>query len=127
MGWRITKDGFNIVLSRDIPSIVTGLVGENITELLDIHGLSLADLKHYIAHPGGAKVMEAYREALQLADGDLRHSFNVLREYGNMSSVTVFFILERVMREAKAGSGEYGLISALGPGFSSELVLLRWD
>jgi alkylresorcinol/alkylpyrone synthase len=127
MGWRITSEGFNIVLSRDIPSIVTGLVGENIKELLDAHGLTLADLKHYIAHPGGAKVMEAYNEALQLAEGDLRNSFTVLREYGNMSSATVFFILERAMREAQAGSGEYGLLSALGPGFSSELVLLKWD
>ena len=127
MGWRITSNGFEIVLSKDIPSIVTGLVKENVSELLAKHEVALDKVKHYVAHPGGAKVMEAYTEALSLADGDLRHSFGVLREFGNMSSVTVFFILERYLRETAGQQGDFGLMSALGPGFSSELVLLKWD
>ena len=127
MGWRITSEGFKIVLSRDIPSIVTSLVRENIEEILAAHGLSLTDLAYYVTHPGGAKVLEAYSEALGLSEHALGHSFGVLHDFGNMSSATVFFILERQLRETKNGSNEYGLISALGPGFSSELVLLRWD
>ncbi|HWF45220.1 MAG TPA: 3-oxoacyl-[acyl-carrier-protein] synthase III C-terminal domain-containing protein [Candidatus Kapabacteria bacterium] len=127
MGWRITNEGFKIVLSRDIPSIVTSLVRENIEEILADQMLTLPQIKHYIAHPGGAKVLEAYAAALNLPESTLKYSYDVLRDYGNMSSATVFFILERFLRETKNASGEYGLISALGPGFSSELVLLRWD
>lgn len=126
MGWRISSNGFSIVLSRDIPSIVTSLVRENIEELLKNNGLSIGDIGHYAAHPGGAKVMDAYAQALALNNNELRHSMNVLREYGNMSSATVFFILDRLLRETRNDSQGYGLMSALGPGFSSELVLLQW-
>lgn len=127
MGWRISSEGFKIVLSKNIPSIVTTLVRENIEELLAAHGISIQDIKHYAAHPGGAKVMEAYAEALALKNGELQRSLDVLREFGNMSSATVFFILEKLLRETESKSGTYGLVSALGPGFSSELVLLRWN
>jgi alkylresorcinol/alkylpyrone synthase len=127
MGWRISSEGFKIVLSKNIPSIVTTLVRENIEELLAAHGISIQDIRHYAAHPGGAKVMEAYAEALALKNGELQRSLDVLREFGNMSSATVFFILEKLLRETESKSGTYGLVSALGPGFSSELVLLRWN
>jgi len=127
MGWKITSDGFKIVLSKDIPSIVTSLVSENIEELLASHSISIGDIANYVAHPGGAKVMEGYETALSLLNGELKNSYNVLREYGNMSSATVFFILDRVLQQTKDGTGHYGLASALGPGFSSELVLLKWD
>ncbi|HEY3876351.1 MAG TPA: 3-oxoacyl-[acyl-carrier-protein] synthase III C-terminal domain-containing protein, partial [Candidatus Kapabacteria bacterium] len=125
MGWRITSEGFKIVLSRDIPTIVTSLVRNNIEELVTEQGIEIKDIKHYAAHPGGAKVMDAYQSALAL-DGELHHSLDVLREYGNMSSATVFFILERLLAETKYEREAYGLISALGPGFSSELVLIQW-
>jgi alkylresorcinol/alkylpyrone synthase len=127
MGWRIVTEGFKIVLSKNIPSIVTTLVRENIEELLRSHGLTLSDIRHYATHPGGAKVMDAYAEALSLTNGELRNSLNVLREFGNMSSATVFFILDRMLRGTQNESGNFGLISALGPGFSSELVLLQWN
>jgi alkylresorcinol/alkylpyrone synthase len=126
MGWRITMEGFKIVLSKNIPSIVTSLVRSNINELLASFGLSLTDILHYAAHPGGAKVMEAYAQALSLSGDELRHSMDVLREFGNMSSTTVFFILQRLLKETRSTSGGHGLVSALGPGFSSELVLLKW-
>ncbi|MFI5201672.1 MAG: type III polyketide synthase [Candidatus Kapaibacterium sp.] len=127
MGWKISSEGFKIVLSRDIPSIVTSLVRENISELLKTYGLTVSNIKHYLAHPGGAKVMDAYAEALSLTHGELQPSLDVLRNFGNMSSATVFFIMERVLRDTQGNMGDYGLASALGPGFSSELVLLRWE
>ncbi len=127
MGWRISSDGFKIVLSKSIPTIVTTLVRENIEELLTTHQIGIEDIKHYAAHPGGAKVMEAYAEALALSNGELRHSMDVLRDFGNMSSATVFFILDRLLRETRNEENAYGLISALGPGFSSELVLVQWS
>lgn len=126
MGWRITSGGFRVVLSRDIPSIVTSLVAENIQELLRAHGLPLEAIKHVIAHPGGVKVLEAYHHALSLPTDALRHSYDVLREYGNMSSATVLFVLDRVLREDRPCAGDYGILTTLGPGFSSELVLVQW-
>lgn len=125
MGWKITGEGFKVVLSRDIPTIVRSLVHENIGELLTRNTLKYDDLDHFIAHPGGKKVLEAYEEALHLKQEDLRHSYGVLRDHGNMSSATVFFILERYLQDATVSKG-YGLLSALGPGFCSELVLLKW-
>jgi alkylresorcinol/alkylpyrone synthase len=125
MGWRITGEGFKVVLSRDIPTIVRSLVYENIGELLSRNQLDYQSIDHFVAHPGGKKVLEAYQEALTITPEDLRHSYGVLRDHGNMSSVTVFFILERYLQDAEVTSG-YGLLSALGPGFCSELVLLQW-
>jgi alkylresorcinol/alkylpyrone synthase len=125
MGWKITGEGFKVVLSRDIPTIVRSLVHENIGEMLTRNELSYGDLSHFVAHPGGKKVLEAYEEALDLKQVDLRHSYGVLRDHGNMSSATVFFILERYLQDPGVTSG-YGLLSALGPGFCSELVLLNW-
>ncbi|MDP4200324.1 MAG: 3-oxoacyl-[acyl-carrier-protein] synthase III C-terminal domain-containing protein [Bacteroidota bacterium] len=126
MGWRISSEGFRIVLSRDIPSIVTSLVAENIQELLAKHKLDLSQITHFIAHPGGVKVIEAYEQALAPSPHAMRHSYDVLRANGNMSSATVLFILKRFLEENHPGSGEYGIITALGPGFSSELVLVQW-
>jgi alkylresorcinol/alkylpyrone synthase len=126
MGWQITPDGFQVVLSKDIPSIVTNLVRENICELIEMNRLELSDISHYVTHPGGTKVLDAYQIALGLPPNTMNHSIDVLRENGNMSSCTVFFILERFMHDEIA-SGDYGILSALGPGFSSELVLLQWS
>jgi alkylresorcinol/alkylpyrone synthase len=71
------------------------------------------------------KVLEAYEEALGLEPGTLALSREILREYGNMSSASVLFVLERFLESCPSGSGEYGSISALGPGFSAEHVLFQ--
>ena len=95
--------------------------------LLAQHGLKPADARHYVLHPGGARVLEAYLTGFNLQDGDLRYSWQVLRDYGNMSSPTVLFVLERMLSDSShvLQSGEYVIMGALGPGFSSELALLR--
>jgi alkylresorcinol/alkylpyrone synthase len=123
MGWDIVNDGFKVIFSRDIPAIVKEYVHPNITELLNIHNLELSDLKHYITHPGGLKVINAYEESLGLTNGKLKYSRKVLNEHGNMSSPSVLYVLKEFLNEKKYNAGEFGLISALGPGFSSELVL----
>lgn len=124
MGWDIVDDGFKVVFSRDIPTIVKEYVDPNIKELLGKHNLSVPDIKHYIAHPGGAKVITAYEESLNLPEGTLENSRKVLLEHGNMSSPSVLYVLKEFMNNRFA-AGEYGLLSALGPGFSSELVLFK--
>lgn len=124
MGWDIVDNGFKVIFSRDIPTIVKEYVNPNIKELLDVHNLTVTDIKHYVAHPGGAKVISAYEESLGLPEGTLKNSRKVLHEHGNMSSPSVLYVLKEFMSN-EFNSGEYGLLTALGPGFSSELVLFK--
>jgi alkylresorcinol/alkylpyrone synthase len=99
---------------------------ENLRLALDSVGLSLEDIRHPIIHPGGAKVLDAFEEVLGLEPGGLDISREVLREHGNMSSVTVLFILERFLAGAdNTTAGEHGVLSAMGPGFSAEHVFFR--
>lgn len=125
MGWRIGNNGMEVIFSKDIPSFVKKHIRNNIEEYLAIHNLDLADIKSYVVHPGGIKVIKAYQEALSLSDDAVEHAANVIKDFGNMSSPTVLFVLERVLNNP-ARAGEYGLITALGPGFSSETILFRW-
>jgi alkylresorcinol/alkylpyrone synthase len=131
MGWDIDGDGFHVVISRDIPTIVQTFMRESIDCFLERQHIGISDITHYVAHPGGAKVVTAYEESLGLAPGKLRHTREVLRTCGNMSACSVLFVLDRFMRELdqpESTTGpEYGLLGALGPGFSAELALLQWD
>jgi len=132
MGWRIGDDGFRVLISRDIPAIVKTFMRDSIETFLAEQGLTVADITHFIAHPGGAKVLEAYAESLDLSQEKLAHTRHVLQQCGNMSACSVIFVLQRFIdeiasRNGTARPGEYGLLCALGPGFSSEQVLVRWE
>lgn len=127
MGWDMVDTGMQVVFSSRIPAIVQSLMCENVAELLAAHGLGLGDIQHWVLHPGGAKVIAAYQAALGLADAQLGHTRAVLREYGNMSSATVFFVLEAFLRAGALGPGEHGVLAVLGPGFSCELALVRGE
>jgi alkylresorcinol/alkylpyrone synthase len=125
MGWEINDQGLKVLFSRDIPTIVRNLVLPALLEFLAAHGIALEDLRHIIAHPGGAKVIEAYEQTLGITDGRMDRARSVLRRYGNMSSPTVLFVLEDFLRARAIHPGEYGLMTALGPGFSSEMILIQ--
>lgn len=125
MGWNITDQGLFVVFSRDIPSIIDEWLKPNVSEFLMANQVDLKNIDHFIAHPGGKKVIDAYRRSLGLPASMTEVSLDVLRQYGNMSSVTIFYVLKRFM-EMDVQTGSYGLCTALGPGFSSELLLLRW-
>jgi len=125
MGWTVTGRGLHVVFSRDIPSFVRERVRPSLEGFLRAHGLSLESRIHVAAHPGGAKVLEAYAEALGRPAAAFVHARDVLREYGNMSSPTCLFVLERQLASGDIGPGEPVLVSALGPGFAAEYVLAR--
>jgi alkylresorcinol/alkylpyrone synthase len=125
MGWEVIDNGLKVIFSKDIPTIVRKCVRPNITELIQKHNLEIKDIKHFITHPGGLKVINAYEESLDLPDGTLEYSRRVLREHGNMSSPSVLYVLNEFLKDKKYTSGDYGLISALGPGFSSEIILCQ--
>jgi len=125
MGWEFDGTGMQLLLSPRLPAIVKAELPGLVDDFLDSRGLRRSDLAHYLTHPGGAKVVDAYREALGLTNGELDLTEEVLREYGNVSSVSVLAVLEKWLASERPKRPGYGLLSAFGPGFSAEQVLLE--
>lgn len=125
MGWNFLNEGMQVVFSRSIPRIVRERARTNIEWLLSTHGLALDDINRFVIHPGGIRVIEAYEEALAIGPSETAATRAVLREHGNMSSATVFYVLSRALADSPA-PGELGVATALGPGFSAETVLLEF-
>jgi alkylresorcinol/alkylpyrone synthase len=126
MGWDISERGFAIVLSADVPEVVRRHLRGDVDAFLGEHGLRRADIASWVCHPGGPKVLEAMEEALELPDGALALTWDSLREVGNLSSTSVLLVLADTLESHRPPAGSWGLLLAMGPGFCSELVLLRW-
>lgn len=126
MGWDVVDNGLEVVFGVEIPRYVADLFPPEVCRLLNRHGMRIDQIAHLVLHPGGAKVLQAYSESLGIGWDRLLASREVLRQYGNMSSPTVLFVLEQVLQHDAPQPGEYGLAAALGPGFSAEQVLLRF-
>jgi alkylresorcinol/alkylpyrone synthase len=126
MGWDVVDTGFKVVLSPKVPEVIEANVGRDVDRFLADHGLSKADVRHWIAHTGGPKVLEAFRRGVGIPEAALERSWRSLREVGNLSSASVLFVLADLLDSGEARPGDVGLLAAMGPGFSSELVLLRW-
>ena len=126
MGWDVVDGGFKVVLSAKVPSLVTDHVRSDVDGFLSDQGLSRADIRHWVAHTGGPKVLQAFEAALELPPEALRRSWNSLRQTGNLSSASVLFVLSELLASEEPRPGDLGLLMAMGPGFCAELVLLRW-
>ena len=124
MGWDIIDSGLKVRFSRDIPSFVRQHIPKVIADSCQQWGISPDDILTYITHPGGAKVLEAFADAIGKPKELLASAYEVLRNYGNMSSASILFVLEDMIRNTRLESG-YALMSALGPGFSSDQLLLK--
>jgi len=125
MGWEFLDKGFKVLFSQDIPAIISKNINNDVSSFLGKHQLTLSDIKSFIFHPGGKKVLTAYEEALSV-DGDfLKNTREVMNDNGNMSSPTVLYVLERFFSQGFENG--YGLMMAMGPGFSSEMVLLQMN
>jgi len=122
MGWTIEDDGFGVLFSQDIPSLVAREMPAVLDAYLGAHGFTLGDYDGFICHPGGAKVIAALEPVFGLEPGGLTVTRDVLRDYGNMSAATVMFVLERFI--ARGRPGRY-LMSALGPGFTAGFLTLE--
>lgn len=122
MGWSIEDDGFGVVLSPDIPRCARYDLRPALDAFLARQGLVLSDLDGVIMHPGGRKVLEAVEGALELPRHALKHAWDILSEYGNMSSPTALFVLERTL--ASGATGRH-LLAAFGPGFTVSFCLLN--
>jgi alkylresorcinol/alkylpyrone synthase len=126
MGWRVSERGFQIVLSPAVPAVAREFLGGDVDRFLGERGLARGDIAAWIAHPGGPKVLEAVRDALALNDEQVGDAWEVLRTTGNLSSTSVLLVLERTLELHRPPEGALGLMVALGPGFCSEQVLLRF-
>jgi alkylresorcinol/alkylpyrone synthase len=126
MGWDVVDTGFKVVLNAKVPQLVRENVGGNVDAFLAEHGLTRGDVKHWVAHTGGPKVLEAFEETLTLPPGALRRSWDSLQAVGNLSSASVLFVLSELLEAGEAREGDWGVLMAMGPGFCAELVLLRW-
>jgi alkylresorcinol/alkylpyrone synthase len=120
MGWDIKDDGFGIVLSSELPALMSTALAPALQDFLDRNGFRLSDFNGFLFHPGGRKLLETVEQTLGLSREQLDHSWQVLRRYGNMSSATVLFVLDRAL---KAGARGRHLLAAFGPGFSAYFVV----
>ena len=116
MGWDISERGFNIVLSRDVPDVVRQNLRQDADQFLADHGLTRADIGSWVIHTGGPKVLEATQDALEIPKKALEISWDCLRRTGNLSSASVLFVLEEVLKNKPPAPGTSGVLAAMGPG-----------
>lgn len=123
MGWDFLDSGFKVLFSQDIPTIINENIQEDVSTFLARYNLKIHDIRNFIFHPGGKKVLTAYSEALD-AEGDfLKITRETMNSYGNMSSSTVLYVFEKFITDGFEDG--YGLMLAMGPGFSSEMALFE--
>jgi alkylresorcinol/alkylpyrone synthase len=125
MGWDVGAGGFKIVLDSSVPTLVERYVGDDVRGFLADEGLTQGDIEWYVAHPGGPKVLQALQATLGLEREALQVTWDSLRRIGNLSSASVLHVLADTLADRPPRPGSYGLMLAMGPGFCSELVLLR--
>ncbi len=125
MGWDVGATGLKIVLDSKVPELVNTYVGGDAREFLADHGLSQDDVEWYVAHPGGPKVLDALSSALDVPREALEVTWDSLARIGNLSSASVLNVLADTLETRPPRAGSYGLMLAMGPGFCSELVLLK--
>jgi alkylresorcinol/alkylpyrone synthase len=125
MGWEISGQGFQIVLSADVPKMVSDHLRNDVDRFLADHKLERRDIKTWICHPGGPKVLEVMQESLELPPSALERTWRSLEQVGNLSSTSVLLVLEETLADPPP-PGSWAVLLAMGPGFCSELVLLRF-
>lgn len=126
MGWDVGGEGFKIVLSAGVPTVVEENIGADVDGFLAAHGLERGDVDRWICHPGGPKVIEAMQSALDLPADALDLTRRSLASIGNLSSASVLHVLADHLADAPPRGGGYAMLMAMGPGFCAELVLLAW-
>lgn len=139
MAWHVSDFGFEMTLTSEVPRYIQQGIGELLSRLLQKSGLTIGDIDHYAIHPGGRKILEVIEQQLGIDATDDRFAYQVLREFGNMSSATVLFVLKAIwdnlladqktdqLIDSKATSqnGEHILSCAFGPGLTLESMILE--
>jgi alkylresorcinol/alkylpyrone synthase len=126
MGFDLRDSGFHILLSKDVPEMIGGKIRGLVHGFLERHGRKQEDIKGWILHPGGARLLGNVEKELGLCKCDTQPSWDILSNVGNLSSATILFILQEWLEKRPLKSGEYAMAAAFGPGFSAEFLLLQW-
>jgi len=126
MGWDVSGSGLKIVLDAQVPTLVRQYLGEDIRTFLAAHRLDIGDIGAWISHPGGPKVIEAIEAELDLPGDPLELTWRSLEQIGNLSSASVLHVLRDTLDKRSLPPDTPAVLMSMGPGFCSELVLLRW-
>lgn len=131
MGWDVGGDGLKIILNKNVPDVVENQLAAPLKDFLRTNNVEHSQIESYFAHPGGPKVLNAMEKVLGLPDKGLKHSWQSLNEFGNMSSVSVLDIFKRhideYLEDDRSLLGSTGLSLAMGPAFSAEVGLMKWN
>lgn len=124
MAWELSSNGFLMTLSAYIAELIEEDFNSLVTHALNGPALEKTDIAHWCIHPGGKKILEAVHKSLAFTNGQLQHCYDILKEYGNMSSPTVLFVLQRIMRSAALKKNDRVFGAAFGPGLTMETFIL---
>jgi alkylresorcinol/alkylpyrone synthase len=131
MGFDLRDSGFHIILSKEVPQMIRERIGGLVDGFLAGHALARSDLQAYLLHPGGQKLLRFMEEELGLDRRHTQPSWDVLRNFGNLSSASVLFVLHQWLTQGpergQLQPGDRGLLAGFGPGFSAEMLLLQWN
>ncbi|MGH9675780.1 MAG: type III polyketide synthase [Candidatus Acidiferrum sp.] len=127
MGFDLKDSGFHILLDKNVPEMIGAKIRGLMDCFLQRHGRKQEDIKGWILHPGGARLLGNVEEALGLTKDDTQPSWDILGNVGNLSSATILFILQEWLEKRPLNPGDYALAAAFGPGFSAEFLLLQWN
>ena len=127
MGFDLRSAGFHIVLSKNVPDLVRNIIAGVAEDFLQRQSKTRDDLRFFLIHPGGQKLLSYVESELGLSRTETELSWKVLAEYGNLSSATVLFITKEFLDHAEPAPGDLGLLAAFGPGFSVEMSLVEWN
>lgn len=125
MGFALTNNGLKMVLDVEVPDTIAAHFGAIVHPFLAAHGLTIDDVSHLVFHPGGRKIVQTVEELFADSGKNIDATKEILRLYGNMSSATVLYVLEKIM-DNQPKKGEKGLMLSFGPGFSAQRILLQW-
>ena len=126
MGYDVEKTGFHIFLSPRISKFIEQNIAAEMERMLGQAGLNICDVGDWLFHPGGSRVLKSIEKGLRIDPAKLGESTGVLRDYGNLSSATIYFIIDSFMRGASEKRGSYQVVGAVGPGFGLDAILTQW-
>jgi len=127
MGFDLKNTGFHIFLSPGIPRYIRRNLLSEVESLLNSMSLSKGDIDAWLFHPGGMRVLEAIKESLSIEDNKISYSKEILRRYGNLSSATIFFIIDEYINNPSVADGHYQVTGAVGPGFQLYMIFMKWQ
>lgn len=125
MGFNLCNTGLKMVLDVDVPQNIESHFPDIIHPFLKKNDTNISQIEHLIFHPGGKKIVQVIEDLFKSSEKNIDDTKEVLRQYGNMSSVTILYVLERFINK-KPTKGELGLMLSFGPGFSAQRLLLKW-